>query len=324
MLMQMKFREALTLIESEVTDALPTRRLDEARSKAKLERVVGGFKFDDPLAIEDKVAEAKKAHSYRFAEYFKNRDSLERKLQSMDVKPLAMVPSSYWNEITKRHGLVTVSPNLEGRISINHMRSYVIGEKAGHIFDKVSVISCSMAILSGMVAVFGLVNGVFDKYTVVSLAFFTAVAIASVLIKPRVVERKLKEYLSTCSRYDLLKTLTDAPFGQSTSLATLRLPNPPDDVITMLRKLWKANQRFEVTAEPAALLLEPSPEKLFMNGYVAEVKAIREARDADPIITISRNGVTAVLAQFGDFKWERAVIEDVIWSKPLPALDQNY
>jgi hypothetical protein len=54
-----------------------------------------------------------------------------------------------------------------------------------------------------------------------------------------------------------------------------------------------------------------------LSGYATRERELVELA-RDPIITVSENGLTAILAQFGDFEWERAVVEEVVWSRPLP------
>jgi hypothetical protein len=85
----------------------------------------------------------------------------------------------------------------------------------------------------------------------------------------------------------------------------------------LLRKLRDGGVSFNVTADPMALQLEPSVEQIYLSGHAVERQRILD-ESRDPIITVSHNNVTAVLAQFGDFMWELEAVEDVVSSTPLP------
>lgn len=330
----MEIREAVKLIEDGVTDTLPERRELAVREKAekKLTRVVGGFQFDDPQVVEQSVEAAKQRHRDTYDRYCGHCARLEDKLAGLGITAMAFVPSGYWAEITKAHRLVTVSPLLDGRVQVLLEVPHKIGRPIAERCDKLLTGLFSLTVIAAIVGV--ILAGAFSASgpveafgmfvrSPVSFFMYGGFALMGLVsfMKSWLISRALRNWLDTHTTFELVDAMTSYNHYAVSTWSAVRMPTPPADVVVLLRKLADANERFDVTAVPEALLFTPSLESLFMKGYHEQERLIEEERRRDPIITISQNGVTAILAQFGEFEWERRVIEDVLWSKPLPVAD---
>lgn len=327
---RIKLKEVTALTELAASyPELPAKLEEEAIRKAEAgaTRVVGGFKFHDSAWIDDKLREAKEARLYDVSKFEEKKKAITEKLEKIDIKPLAVVPANHWDEITKLHDLVTLSPSLDGKVSVGGEVAHQAGSGVG---DRIDVAASSFAAV-GSVLAFGrgfyigtgsdslgqfMLSIAVDSW--MHAAFFllaTSILITSV-VKPYFLGRVLDRWIETHSYADLLRAVTE---GRSYSghRAVLRLPDPPADVVSLLRKLVAANWQFEVTAEAEAIALNPPARDLFHASYKIREQEL-EALRRDPIICVREGSVVAVLAQFGDFEWEKAVVEDVVWSKPLP------
>lgn len=106
------------------------------------------------------------------------------------------------------------------------------------------------------------------------------------------------------------------PVHQS-MIATLVLPQPPEDVAKTLLKARKRNLKVAAVAE--AISFAETPVQL----YRAEIarqdaeRAMLEAIRRDPIIYTEEGTASAIIAQFGDFPIEQEVVEFVINSDNL-------
>ena len=202
--------------------------------------------------------------------------------------------------------------------------------------DRPSHILATLAWVSGFLmvaAAFQAVTGVFDatpdpKWMLVFgcgalLASMLSVAVYNLSRRPLgayVLRRNVAAYLAGKSWAEVLRDL--APEGElwnGSYTAKVTLPTPPVEVAEIILKAHKAGMRLRVAAEADAISFDL--QEVFQQNYQLEL-AREEAARRDPIIYVqSRDdvyvGAVAVLAQFGDFPIERAVIARIAKSENL-------
>jgi hypothetical protein len=326
------------MVEGASMDAAlsPRHEADVLQEANKLSnRTVGGFSFIDPRWVEEQVQNARETREHNVKSFRERRAALIEKLAGFSIKPLAVLPAKYWDEITQQHGLVTLCPNMDGKVRVSRDVSHRVGAAAGNMGDTLAGIFMSVGVLAtlalalmNMVSADSVVGFMYICLTsplfVAAMAFTIFGTVGIYKMRDWRVQYVLKNWIKTHTRAQLIQAVTARYDDYSYHTAMLRLPDPPADVIELLRKLRSANLAFEVTAEVDAVCLNPSPEQLFCEGYKIREEQLRTER-ADPIIVVREHdhngnptGVVAILAQFGDFAWEKKVVDEVVWSRPLP------
>lgn len=319
--------EVLKIAEDVHTD-LPAPILCKIENEAKVaaSQNIGGFPIVDPLHVEDCIKNAKWQRSLAITEYKESREKAKAHLQKLGIdKYIAIVPTLYWQKLCDCHHLITVHPGLHrGDMSVNTKKVYDITEKARHYWDTAAGIfgGCAGLIALGTFAIqffgqfFDLHKSLLGSAAVGGLITLSGL---SFLIAQYLGKRAVMNHLAKTSYGDLIRELLHyEPYNYLHShQAKLILPSPPEDVVMLLRKLRDGNQGFSVTAEPEALQFSPSVEELYRNAHALTKERMREMAH-DPIITIYFGKATAVLAQFGDFNWEKKVMEEIIGNSALP------
>ena len=284
---------------------------------------IGGFPLTDPLLVQDRMYQANEIRLKAIETFNSEKDYLKKKLQKIGIDNyLAIVPTTYWKNICDAHNLETVEPDMKGLISVNTKVPYELIESAKKNWKRLSqgfgVLTLGTAGLSLIAGYnYGFKYWSFLAIISLGLGFLTWVIERIGVMKGKSAIRK---YLKTTTYQKLvheLLSLHGIDYRWSTNKVKLILPSPPIEVVLLLRKLRDTKETFRVTADPLALQFDPSVEALYLRGHTIEQRRI-ELERLDPIITIEHNGATAVLAQFGEFQWEKKVVEDIISSVPLP------
>lgn len=291
---------------------------------------IGGFPVTDHLLVQDRMNIAKAQRAMAIAAFESDKTNLLERLSKMGIADyLAIVPTNYWKNICDRHGLVTIKPNMDGMVSVNTKVPFQIAadvqkywSTAGNIFGVCAVACAIVTFVLWLFEVPFALLGVAGTLTATFTCFMLNCALNT--IGKWLGTRSVRNYI-TVTPYAKLVTDLVTPTDEyrwSNSRAQLIMPAPPIEVVLLLRKLRDARELFTITAEPGALTFNPSVEKLYHRGYEIEMERIA-AEKRDPIITLTYNNATVVLAQFGDFKWERAVVEDVVSSTPLSIITKD-
>jgi hypothetical protein len=96
---------------------------------------------------------------------------------------------------------------------------------------------------------------------------------------------------------------------------TITFPEPPADVVEVLRRVKATDLSVRVASEPSALSLSTDPILYVADSLTRRDVEMRESRaraGADPIVYVRLGEAVAILAQFGDFPIEKRVIDSVI------------
>lgn len=248
-------------------------------------KVVAGFEISDEqaeqAALDSLIADRRAV----IDTFLKARETITKKLTEKDIKPLAVVPTVAWHAICDDAKLFRLSPDNEGRVGIQP-------DALNRFFSQVSAESTNQW-------------GRKFKYDRFS-------------ITPEN-ERQLLDYASKHWAECLHALFNGYASGYvGDNKATVVLPQPPKDVADIL---IKANGAFplKVAAVPEAIGFKESLIELVRN-YLAErtrESQRAEAWKADPIIYTEEGVATAVIAQFGDFPIEKAVVDGVLATKAL-------
>lgn len=320
--------ETLCMV-SEIKTVIPERIAEQIITTATKDSVqnIGGFPITDPLLVQDRLDHAKEKRLAAIKVFNADKECLKTKLSTIGIdKYLAIVPTAYWKNICDRHNLLTVNPDMQGKVQVNTKVPYEMTNVSKLRWNAASGVMGACAIVSTILVVISLLNSSAAYFTLFAgiAATFGFVCWALSYIGDRRGQTAILRHLQNTSYEKLISELLkpSRDYRWSSSAAHLILPSPPMEVVLLLRKLRDARESFTVTADPKAFQLMPSVETLYMKGHAIEKERIRQ-ENIDPIITIQHNNAVVVLAQFGDFKWELDVIEDILSSTPLPILNSG-
>lgn len=330
---QITIEETLA-IAADISTSVPERIAEEVITKATKDSVqnIGGFPITDLFLVQDRLDQAKANRAQAIDIFKHDSNQLKEKLTSFGIdKYLAIIPTTYWKNLCDRHNLETVNPDINGRCQINTKIPYELVEAAKHRWNQAAAIVAGLALLSCAATVNAFLSSpvfwhpysaAISAAVTVGLGFACwALSYIGVMRGKVSIQKYIKETPYAKLMRDMFMSSHDYRLSQA-GYAQLILPAPPVDVVSLLRKLRDHSRQFTVTADPRALQFTPSIEELYLKGHAVERERIR-LDNLDPIITIAYNNATAVLAQFGDFKWELDVIEDIMSSIPLPT-SRNY
>jgi hypothetical protein len=295
-------------------------------------RRIGGFSVPDP----DLRAAKQNSYVQGIMSYASGRAAMLSTLEKAGITALAVLPKAAWDTICKRSELLTLSPDSEGHVyssgapfdnarkeandTIQTFQAFQIA-----IGSVLCGVAFALAILSyndiAYASIFSTL-GHFTKFVLLSalmsipglilnLILEGAMGIGSKLVYRRiVVGRLLKSFNFIQSVFDRTDHGKYA-FG-------VTLPQPPKDVAEVLLKAAKvaAENRYEMrtAAVMEAVHFTPSIADVYhKNDEVRsqEEEAARIAASRDPIVTLEKNGIVVVIAQFGDFPIEQKVLEEV-------------
>lgn len=306
---------------------LPIAKSVEARAAADAPQRIGGFSIVDPLLADDRLRQARAHRERAVAQFQKDKDQIRAELAAIGISEIiAVVPTAYWKCLCERHGLLTVAPGVRGRVTVSTKKPYDLTQAASRSWHQASNFVGALTFFgAGLFFAIQFISQTFwPAETVRALAVIATAAALSILLHKAgtlLGRRAVRRYLESTPYDALVRELVNSGYEYAFSPSVeLMLPDPPLSVVMLLRKLRDANHAFSVTAEPAAIRFNPSVEELYLRGHEMESERMRKEAQwlADPIVTAERNSVTAVLAQFGDFQWEKSVIEEIVSTVPLP------
>lgn len=306
---------------------LPIAKAVEAKAAADAPQRIGGFSIVDPLLAGDRLRQARAHRERAVAQFNSDKDKIKAELAAIGISEIiAVVPTAYWKCLCERHGLLTVAPGVRGLVSVSTKKSYDLTQAASRFWHQASSAVGALTFFGAglFFAIQFFSQSLWSAGTMRAIAVIAAAAALSLLLHKTgtlLGGRAVRRYLEATPYDALVRELINAAYEYSFSPSVeLMLPDPPLTVVMLLRKLRDADRAFSVTAEPAAISFRPSVEELYLRGHEMESERMRKEAQwiADPIVTVESNSVTAVLAQFGDFQWEKSVIEDIVSSVPLP------
>lgn len=291
---------------------------EAAGTAASLERmktvktIVAGFEIELPAEKDYRFEEKRKSFVHDAA-------NIKSKLAAIGVEPLAIVPEAWWTKIVEESGMHNITPDSDGMLPL-HMNGI---ENLTHGREAVMVILPSVAVGALIPALIcsAIVSPWWVAIPVGAFgAFCTFGFLASNngfgLIEKLQARRFLREKGEVAALKSIMST-TDRYTGYSTKIT---LPEPPTDVIEILRKMAGSGMVLSVAAVQGAVGFNPPLEevitkKLLKKGAdrrqeIADARA--RARSLDPIIFTKSGSAVAIVAQFGDFPIEKEVVDTVV------------
>lgn len=285
------------------------------RADAVSTRSVSGFVMPDP-ATRAKVINT---HLESMKKYAVDRAAVITDLTKLDIPVLATLPKAVWNNICKSSGLVQLCPAENGTVRIDATE---IEKKLSQVAELKTLWGALIVgvIVSYITMYFGLTPETTGQWTIFAMfCGIPGLLVTGILLGVGIGE-PLQYLLFARSVRRLGETglMKLVSFGGNSYPTQLRLPDPPKDVCETLLKASTARLSIQIAAVPEAISFNPSLKAIV---YATQAKrkaeeAIEAARlsalRADPIVYIERNGVIAVIAQFGDFPIEQALIDKLV------------
>lgn len=288
-------------------------------NRPKSKRLIAGFEVDDPDIKKSLIAE----RVSRLKKYTLARAKLLTDLDDLGVEVLASLPVSAWDRICEVSGLFQLPKLTDNALMYNaydftrQLRND--GRKETHAFgNKVFMASCVPAYAAAWGVWYAM--GVFEQgftwfgYSVISMMTCAVAAagagittiIATSIHEDGVVRRALTKH-RTRTITQLLRHAGQDRNHDDRDYRTTRvvLPTPDAATVEVLLKTETYDQR--VALVPEAIQLPDLYEQL--NETYKEQKRDEARAAMDPIVYVVRDGVAAIVAQFGDFPVEREIVE---------------
>jgi hypothetical protein len=295
--------------------------------KRSATRTIAGFEVEAGTVSHDASASPQ---AKKLLESMKNFQSSASKLGEtltrQGVTPLAIVPSAFWHNLCQKAGLIRLTPHNDTVHVSNHdvtqqawhqaslpnkIYSFVVGSP----ILKASLFACliswmlfyafpneGMAILAILMTCVSLVTIVISAYEA-----------GDSDLEPRHMKTVLRKAIKSHTKTGTLPVLL-WPEGKATRNGTnlrIALPQPPVDVQKKLRAAAKTKMDLHVAAVPEAIGFKDDVAAVLLNAEQKRQEAIVEAK-RDPIIFLEDGDAVAIVAQFGDFPIEQAVVEEAI------------
>lgn len=333
-------------VESPTVPAEARVRAGKARLK-----IVAGLTVDDAAAAEREIDAGLQKRKQQIEEYTTDRARLERRLEDLDLVPLAILPTRAWRRICFEANLYRLQPTEDGRVAASssmlnetYRQRYLSSESSvacsnwGTLLGAVSIIASSVG--------FGLFLNSWEAFWLCGAASiipscilgWATGAIAEKVLENRIAQDSLLrqrafENLPVSKQCEHLFPGKISP-RDSKMMIGIKLPEPPIDVAEILLKARRLDLKVAVTSE--AICFTESFHQMFLDEdarvrkekarlaeeaqrrFQAQVEERRRAAIlADPIVYYEHGAAVAILAQFGDFPIEQAVVDMVMNSEQL-------
>lgn len=301
---------------------------------------IAGIETRDNSVIE--AARAKRLSEFRAQK--EAEAALRKRFEDAGVAHIKIIPTKAWNALCARQGLKTVRPRNDGTICVSNDWLSGIDIEAEQALIKIPIYALGAGLLIGIVGgltVFGVSwYGAFGSLLVGASTSHIASQIAERgsfkegmptstalrLTERRLIKKKLQgDALSVWTM--LLPEHTEPKKGVRVGID---LPPAPEDVQQNLIKAMQAGFNLTLHAEPAAMLLRETAPDAFISAReprykaqdakIDEAKRERERQKAlrhDPIVTTGDDLVTAIIVQYGEFPFEKQVIDHVLSTEAL-------
>lgn len=290
---------------------LPAAAREEA-SKAG-QKVIAGLAVNDHAAARNALDCALQERRKAVETFCDDRIQAEAKLKELGITPLAILPKTAWGRICAESGLYRLSPDKDGKVPVN-VKSLM------KEFDN----RCAWLGIFG--ALIPIAPVCVICFTILSDGYAVASEIAAILLFLAMKRKSLP--FESISHAELLQVYFPGGVSpkNSKALATLVLPQPPQDVAETLVRA--ESLKLMVAAVGEAIAFEETPSQIIgrererlaelRRAQLAEEKrAERERIALDPIIYHEHGSAVAVIAQFGEFPVEQCVVDEIVNSEQL-------
>jgi hypothetical protein len=296
------------VVERSVTSRTYDARDVEATAKQFSKRV-GGFVVKPISASEHAVEQLDRSKTEALKYYRKNCDDLDLQLANRGVQPLCFVPARAWDAICKRSGLYQLIYNHDGRGACAnlHALNTAIDVRGwpGTLF-----MWTFAAALIAVLAEFGtpvtswLVQHSWDiawswvSLLVVAFGLWTVGSTLGYVLSST---WQTKRNLARLSPEKLIDILFG--YGEKNGFVDVKLPEPPADVADVL---WRFGGSVEVACVGDAIEFE----RVGLYDSIVAHRAYMRELAHDPIVYVRNQSAVAIIAQWGEFPIERAVVEE--------------
>jgi hypothetical protein len=295
------------------TSGIPARIKQQADTAGI--RSVSGFSVPDPEARTRVV----NLHLEAMKKYALTRATFVADLAKSEIPVLATLPVAAWNTICANTGLVQLGPSRTGQIGLDVSDASSKLEKAAS--TKALILILCICTLASYVGVFLLKSSEpLDWAQWLILGFMGGLpgVLAAGMLTGMGVTDTLETFLFKRSVKQLgdrglMKLVSFSGIGHRTQL---KLPIPPADVCDSLLKADKYGLPVKIAAMPEAISFNPPLTEIVIADSekrraeaAAEQARIRAEWLADPIAYVERDGIVAIIAQFGEFPVEQALID---------------
>jgi len=290
--------------------AISTRTLKNVTDNAT--ETIAGFK----VVVEEKKTLLLNQHIEKMKRYASERSDLIHQLEGIGVKTLASLPEQAWHTICQQSKLVRLHPTC-GSVSFSVDRARedikrsadrygwamfwgsvftpgavlnLVVSQGVHFSDRLFIFAMP-SVLAGIML--GMIEGNTDMFKKIAFR-----------IKSRGFEKK----------YENLLTYLRPGGRHGDNQVQVHLPNAPEDVQRILMKLHGSplfNTGIQVAAVPQAFGFTPNLRDQLLKHNKERAQQEIDSR-MDPIVYVTRNGVTAIVAQFGAFPIEREIINKLV------------
>jgi hypothetical protein len=284
----------------------------KTKVNAKHKKNIAGFEVIDDNRVQRSIAE----YIEQIKAYAVKRATLIDRLTKQGIPVLATLPNDLWHKVCDESGLHRFSPDGGGKVYVNIDTE----NKSNYVFA-----SNVMAIIVSYIAAYAATTGFFawvsgatfhwPQYAIfagISLITFTPIIF---LFGDSLTDMFLRMFIP--SEKSLLKSLIfeDGVFSQKTELV---LPKPPANVASVLLRASDKGYRLHVAAVSEAVSFNP-PLRHMLFARIKETQALKKERARlerelrnDPIVYIEYDGITAIIAQFGDFPIEKTIVDRLV------------
>ncbi len=309
-------------------------------------KVIGGFAVHDADAEERARADFLTRRREKALQYQADRKTLEGELSKRGVTPLGFAPAGAWDYLCQRSGLyrlrfdrdsqilvknpvVATTPGLWAvpvwllslTVSVTVLLGFVLA------YNALSVLPGYLWLLSAPVAVMGVL-----VCLVAAVSHIHPEAAAEMTLDHyQVLERMIFRFkLGRMSHEDRLRlvmpqqyTYYDRHDGRQLTAVTVALPDAPADVQEQLVRIADMHDLETVAVPEAIAFVPPLPQQLGRalrqsQGELQDALRLERLRlHADPIVTVRLGTAVALVAQFGDFPIEEAVMHEALTTEHL-------
>lgn len=265
---------------------------------------IAGF----PVYDAKKKAAASSKYLEQAIEYALARSKLITDLDGIGVKVLASLPVEDWNQLCKQTELLQFYPQ-DGRVyfDVDAARTAYKGKASVH-----AVLGCFGFMAAAGALALALGGGLIAVPLTVGGAGIIYGAVESESDKQTLMWFKHLVRNFGLSYHDINQFVRyDDNVGVGVNLV---LPPPPADVNAILLKLHKSKEfksKLRVAAVADAVRFDP-PLRTELVDFNKTQTVHEISLRQDPIVYIDRDGVTAIVAQFGDFPIEKATLDALI------------
>lgn len=306
-----------------------------------------GFSVPDDVLKTDAQDDLRRERCESLKRHREDALRLTRVLDTVGIKPKAIITTKAWDRILELSGLYILQPGVRGQVMVSCQLANEFRESRFYTKTAKSLLILASA-ASAVWLGFWLSHLGFSReaslFSGIALGFVVGfigsivISALEVLYNKKSYKRKYEEYIAThdwpmflkdlarrnyngCAYFDYINRYDNSPQISR----KLVLPSPPERVVKTIRAVNDIDNdlrnknsitTLQIAAVPEAINFEGGMRGYFDNAHTA-IEAHEEWLRRDPILFVECRSAVAALDQFGDFPIEREVIDAVLASEHL-------